>query len=219
MRLFYYPRTCALAAHIEHLRRPASLMKESWSACPTGTIEPLPTSPSIPRAQYRRWRLTGPSLTETHAILTFLGDLPVETPLLPRPGDFSRYRAHEWINFCSGTLHVYIRSLFRPSAYGGDDAAVNAGLQKQAVRNLASAVGHIESNLTGSQWALGDAFSVVDSYLFLMYLWSADKRMPTIPDRPRSEALARMVWERPAVKRVVAIERRDRDYRVPEHWH
>ena len=56
---------------------------------------------------------------------------------------------------------------------------------------------------------------MVDAYLFVIYLWSTDARIESVPARPLWDAVAERVWQRPAVQRVVAIERKDRNYAIP----
>ena len=113
----------------------------------------------------------GQLLTETQAILTFIGDTAPAGPLLPPIGHEDRYRAHQWMNFLSSSVHVYIRSIFRPSAYAPvGDAPAQAAVKRQGHANLAAAVATVEARLTGSPFSLGEDFSVVDGYLFLMYL-------------------------------------------------
>ena len=217
LNFFYFPRACSLAPHIileevglpyqRHLvdlRKEENLSEKYLKLNPKGAIPALVVNETI--------------LTETQAILTYLGDLVPEKQLIPSSRDFLRYRAHEWMNFMSSSVHVYIRSIFRPSVYGGDDESVNAHVAAQGVKNLAKAVKVVEKRLGDNTWALGDQFSVADAYLFVMYLWTNDSRIPSVPDRSRWDALAERVWQRPAVKRVVGIEQQDRDYSLPNHW-
>ena len=217
LKLYYHPRACSLAPHIVleelavpyarqlvDLRRKDNEEREYLRVNPTGSVPALLIDDS--------------ALTETHAILTYLGDLLPERNLLPRSGEFLRYRAHEWMNFVSSSVHVYIRSIFRPAAYAGDHAQGLVGVGSQGLANLAKAVAIVEQRLGDGIWALGDSFSVVDAYLFVMYLWTADERVASVPERPRWEALSRRVWQREAVRRAVAIERRDRDFDVPASW-
>ena len=136
LELYYHPRACSLAPHIileelglpysRHLvdlRKKQNRESEYLALNPTGAVPALVVD--------------GETLTETQAILTYLGDLRPEPELLPRPGDFLRYRAHEWMNFLSSSVHVYVRSMFRPSAYAGADDAVESAVKAQGVRNLA----------------------------------------------------------------------------------
>ena len=217
LKFFYHPRACSLAPHIileelglpyqrclVDLRHKENRNEEYLKLNPTGAIPALV--------------IDDITLTETQAILTYLGDLLPGKNILPRPGDQLRYRAHEWMNFMSSSVHVYIRSIFRPEVYGGADEQVNAAVKAQGVANLEKSVAIVEKRLENKTWALGDQFSVADAYLFVMYLWTTDERIPAVPKRPRWDALAERVWKRPAVQRVIAVERQDRDYRVPATW-
>ncbi len=212
--LFYFPRACSLAVHIAleesglayerhivDLRSGQNLKADYLALNPKGAVPAL--------------RIGSQTLTETHAILTYIGDQVPTDKLLPPVGSFQRYQAHEWLNFLSSSVHTYIRSIFRPSVYAGADAQVNASVKAQGVTNLAKAVATIENRLDGDQWALGKQFSVVDAYLFVMFLWTTDERIPSVPERDHWQAVAQRVWQRPAVQRVVAIERQDRNYEIP----
>jgi glutathione S-transferase len=214
LTLFYFPRACSLAVHIAleeaglcyerrivDLRSGQNRGPEYLATNPTGAVPAL--------------TIGDQTLTETQAILTYIGDWDADKKLLPPPGDFRRYRAHEWMNFMSSSVHTYIRSIFRSSVYAGEDEIANAAVNVQGVKNLAKSVATVEKRLAGQTWALGDQFSVADAYLFVMYLWTTDERIASVPERPRWQALAKRVWQRPAVQRVVAIERQDRNYTIP----
>ena len=214
---FYYPRACSLAVHIAleeagvvyerrlvDLKSAQNRSADYLALNPKGAVPALAIGPQV--------------LTETQAILTYLGDLDPERSLLPPTGDFARYRAHEWMNFLSSSVHVYIRSIFRSSAYAGEDPHANEEVNRQGVRNLLKATAIVEEKLGDQQWALGDHFTVVDAYLFIMYLWTTDERIAAVPARPNWDRVAGNVWQRPAVRRVVEVERRDRNYPVPGHW-
>lgn len=214
---FYYPRACSLAVHVvleelglRYERRLVDLTSHQNRSADYLALNPKGSVPAL--------AVGGEVLTETHAILTFLGDLQPALALLPPVGDFRRYRAHEWMNFLSSSVHTSIRSIFRSSAYAGDDPAVNAGVNRQGVLNLAAATGIVEDKLQAGQWALGSGFSVVDAYLFIMYLWTTDERIASIPERPNWDRVAERVWQRAATRRAVQIERQHRNYPVPAHW-
>lgn len=214
---FYYPRACSLAVHIAleeagvtYERRLVDLKSAQNRAPGYLALNPKGSVPAL--------AVDGQVITETQALLTYLGDLRPQLGLLPPPRDFARYRAHEWMNFLSSSVHVYIRSIFRSSAYAGDDPRANEEVNAQGVRNLAKAVAVVEEKLGDRQWALGDRFTVVDAYLFIMYLWTTDERIASVPARPNWDRVAENVWQRPAVRRVVEVERRDRNYPVPAHW-
>lgn len=213
IQLYYFPRACSLAVHIAleesglpyqrhlvDLRNGENRQADYLARNPTGAV------PAI--------HVDGWTLTETHAILTFIGDSAARA-LLPPTGSRQRYRAHEWMNFLSSSLHTYVRSIFRSSVYAGSDDTTCAAVNAQGVRNLAGAIAELERRLGDGPWALGATFSVVDCYLLVMYLWTTDERISRVPERPRWHALAQRIAAREAVKHVVSVERRDRDYPMP----
>ncbi len=214
---FYYPRACSLAVHIAleetgltYERRLIDLKSLQNHSADYLALNPKGAIPAL--------AIGNKVLTETQAILTYLGDSVPELGLLPQIGDFNRYRAHEWMNLLSSSVHTYIRAIFRSSAYAGSDENANAAVNAQCVRNLATITAIVEKKLNGNEWALGERFSVVDGYLFVMYLWTTDERISSIPDRPNWDKVAERIWQRPAVRRVVEVERQFRNYPVPSHW-
>lgn len=214
LTFFYFPRACSLAVHIalaesglDYERRIVDLRTQQNKGADYLATNPNGAVPALTIGQQ--------TLTETHAILSYIGDRVPGKNLLPRPGDFRRYRAHEWMNFMSSSVHTYVRSIFRSTVYAGNDESVIAAVNAQGVKNLAGAVATVEQRLEGQTWALGGEFSVADAYLFVMYLWTTDDRIASVPGRPNWEAVARRVWERPAVQSIIAIERQDRNYSIP----
>ena len=213
--LYYFPRACSLAVHIaleeagfDYSRQLVDLPSKAHKSPEYLAINPAGAVPAL--------LIGGQLLTETQAILTFIGDTAPAGPLLPPIGHEDRYRAHQWMNFLSSSMHAYIRSIFRPSAYAPvGDAAAQAAVRRQGHANLKAAVATVEARLTESPFSLGEDFSVVDGYLFLMYLWSGEDRIETVPERPKWAALAERVWRRSAVKDVVSVEQQDRDFTVP----
>jgi len=214
LTFFYFPRACSLAVHIaleesglDYERRIVDLRTQQNQSAEYLATNPTGAVPALTIGEQ--------TLTEAHAILTYLGDQNPEKNLLPQPGDFRRYQAHQWMNFMSSSVHPYVRSIFRSSVYAGEDDEANAAVKAQGIKNLAKATATVEQRLSGQRWAVGDEFSVADAYLFVMYLWTTDDRIASIPERPNWEALAKRVWQRPAVQRVVAVERQDRNYAIP----
>ncbi|MFL2781853.1 MAG: glutathione S-transferase family protein [Rhodospirillales bacterium] len=215
MTLYYFPRACSLAPHIvieesgySYQRVLVDLRTASNKCLDYLSLNPLGTIPALSVGDW--------VLTETHSILTYLGDTAPNGPMLPAIGDPNRYRAHQWMNFLSSSIHTYIRSIFRPSAYvPEDDLSALAAVRETGRSNLERAVKSLESRLTGSDWTLGDTYSVVDAYMFIMYLWSDDDRIGITLDRPKWTAVAKRVWQRSAVKHIVALEQKDRDFVIP----
>lgn len=215
LALYYSPKACSLASHIAleesglpyraidvNIRANENKRPEYLALNPSGTVPALGIDDVI--------------LTESQAILTYVADLVPDRKLLPRVGSLARAKAHQWMNLVSSSLHVAYRAIFRPQAYAGTSPAGIDAVREQGHANLASTLALIEKRLGGAPYAMGDSFTVVDAYLFVFYLWSFDERLSRpLPPRPHYEALAGRVWQRTAVRTVVARERLVRAYELP----
>lgn len=218
LTLYYSPKACSLASHIvlEESRLPYEAMAVDIRSGENVGPNYLKINPSgiVPALG------AGDSMiTESQAILSYVADLAPESGLMPRPGTRARARAHEWMNWISSSLHVTYRSIFKPQVYAGDDPDAIAAVRAHAGKKLATMLAEIESKLGNSLYALGEAFSAVDAYLFVFYLWSFDERIKVeLPSRSRYGALAARVWSREAVRVVVARERAVRAYALPPQF-
>jgi glutathione S-transferase len=218
LTLYYSPRACSLASHIaleeSHLpyqavsvdiRSGENVGPAYLKINPSGIVPALGAGDAV--------------ITESQAILSYIADLAPESGLLPRPGTRARARAHEWMNWISGSLHVTYRSIFRPQVYAGEHPEAVAAVRAHAEKKLAKMIDEIEARLGDASYAVGDHFSVVDAYLFVFYLWSFDERIHiALPARTRYGALAARVWARDAVRAVVAREREVRAYELPPQF-
>lgn len=217
LKLYYFPRACSLASHIalEESGLPyeheyINVMDGSNYSADYLAVNPYGKVPALV--------IDNETLTENQAILCWLADQMPEKHFLPAPGDLLRYRAHELMSFFASSFHISIRAIFRSQALAGEDSDAIAAVSEQGHKNLAKCVDYLESKLEGKQFSLGDNFSFVDAYLFIMYLWSNDERIQRIPERPNMAAIAKNVWQRPAVKKIVARESESRPYTLPEGW-
>lgn len=214
-KFFYYPFTCATSTHIAllesglvfdrelvDLKNAVHLDSDYPKINPKGAVPALLTPNGL--------------LTENQAILTFIADQVPGKNLIPMVGTFERAKAHEWMNYCAASVHPVARSVFRPSAYAGDSEAAQQGVREQGLRSMKKCVQIMEQNLPKGKWAVGLNFSVVDTYLYLMYLMSRDKRIGAIPDSSKWRTLALRVHEQPSTQQAILIELGDRsDYELP----
>ncbi len=215
LTLYFSPKACSLASHIalEESRLPYEAVSIDIRAQENTRSAYLQINPSgaVPALA-----VGDAVLTESHAILAYIADLAPESDLIPRPGTLARARAHEWMNWISGTMHVTYRSIFRSQAYAGDAPDAMAAVREHATKKLAKILLEVESRLGAADYAVGGRFSVVDAYLFVFYTWSFDERIQAaLPERPRYAALAERVLARPAVRKVLARERAVRAYALP----
>lgn len=198
LTLFSSPRACSLACHIAlqesglvfqlaatKIRERQHLSKEYLRVNPWGKIPALLIDNEV--------------LTESHAILTYVGDsAPADRNLIPRDDPLRRARAHQWMNFLSSTVHIAFRPLFKPQ-YLIADEVLYPKLQEVGVPNLRKTLLEVDRRLAGRTWALGDAFSVCDPYLLVFYIWSQRRDVAMhIPALPNWTAHAERMFVRPA---------------------
>lgn len=114
-------------------------------------------------------------------------------------------RVFEWMCWLSGTVHgAGFRHLFRPE-YFTDEEGARKGVRAKALETIAAAFETIEGKLEGC-FAVGNAFTAVDPYLFVFFRWGIEIGLDVKTKYPRYTALVRNLLERPAVKTLLAFE-------------
>ncbi len=206
LKLYYSPRACSLACHIalEESGLPFTVAAVKIREGQHKTEEYLRVNPwgKIPAML-----IDGELLTEAHAILSYVGDTaPVGKQLIPQDDPLLRARAHEWMNFLSGTVHIAFRPLFRPNYLIGDENLYPL-LREVGVPIFQKTLLEVDRRLQGKTWALGDRYSIVDPYLFVFYMWS--QRADVVeysPPLPAWKLLWERIHERDATQRALATE-------------
>src|SRR6185437_5597616 len=99
----------------------------------------------------------GELLTENPILQTWIADRVPEKKLAPPIGTIERYRFQELLNFICSELH---KGLFNPKA---------TEEWKEVLRgNLAARLALLETQLKGRQYLIGDAYTLADSYLYVI---------------------------------------------------
>lgn len=137
-------------------------------------------------------------LTEVPAIMTYLSRLRPALDLVPAE-PAREARTIEWTNWLSGWLHaVAFGGVWRASRFS-DDQAAHAGIAARGRANVLDAFATIEAILgDGRQWAVPDAYTVVDAFLLVFYRWGSLADIP-MQEYPAWTSLSRRLLERPAV--------------------
>jgi len=206
LTLFYSPRACSLACHIAleesglpftakavRIRKGEHRLDDYLAQNPWGKIPAL--------------RVDDEVLTETHAILTYIGETaPPGSNLIPTNNPLERARAHEWMNFLSSTVHLAFRPLFRPN-YLIADAKLYPQLREVGIPNLKKTLLEVDRRLEGRNWALGDTYSVCDPYLLVFHIWSQrEDVIEHVADMPNWMAHRQRIDERTATQVALARE-------------
>jgi glutathione S-transferase len=198
VKLYYAPFACSLSPHIAlreaglafELSRVDLRAQKTFDGEDYSTVNPKGYVPAL--------RLDdGEVLTEGPAIVQYVADLKPESRLAPAPGTFQRYRLQEWLNFVSTELHKQFSPLFAPT--------LPAPQRDQALKKIRRRLAYVEQQLEGRTFLLGDQFSVVDGYLFVVLRWTRSVRID-ISEFTRVTAYFAQVGERPAVVAALAYE-------------
>ena len=203
MKLFYAPKTCALASHIaleeagaayEAIRlnfaEGAQRKPEYLAVNPKGRVPALVTDRGV--------------ITETPAILAFIAQSYPQARLAPLDDAFAFAGMQAFNSYLCSTVHVNHAHRLRGYRWS-DDAAAIASMQKKAPQNMGDCFELIEHGMFKGPWVMGEAYSVADPYLYTIATWLEGDgvdatRFPKVQDHMR-----RMV-ERPAVKRVLEAQ-------------
>jgi glutathione S-transferase len=198
MKLFYSRGACSLAPHI--VLHEADLQAELQRFdTKTRTLEGggdfIRINPNgyVPVLQLD----DGQFLTEAAVIVQYLADLKPQSGLAPAPGTLARYRLMQWLNFISSELHKGYSPLF---------SATTPEEYKTTVKHkLAQRLGYVDQKLAGTQYLLGDTFTVADAYLFVIVNWSRTTQVD-LTTFANLQAFQQRVAHRPAVQAAMKAE-------------
>ncbi|MDQ1155090.1 glutathione S-transferase family protein [Brevundimonas sp. SORGH_AS_0993] len=141
-------------------------------------------------------------LTESPAILAHIAAL--SPPGLLAPTDtFAFARMQAFNLYLATTVHVAHAHGRRASRWS-DDPAAQASMAAKVAQNMRDGFALIEADLTG-EWAMGDAYTVADPYLFTFAGWLAGDGVD-MAEFPRVLAHFERMQARPAVQRALAAE-------------
>lgn len=198
MKLYYKPGACSMASHIvlNEIGAPFDLEMADTEA---GTTETGEDFSKISPNGYVPALVTdgGDVITENPAILQYLADQVSDTDLAPPNGTLERTRLQEALNFVSSELH---RS-FSPFFSG---AELESKARQQVEAGVRRRVAHIERSLADDRaFLLGDTFTVVDAYAFVVLNWAGFVGL-NLDAWPKTQAYVARVAARPsAVKAMV----------------
>lgn len=196
MKLYYTPGACSLAAHIviEELGLPCEYEKVDLKTHKTEfgadyyNVNPKGYVPFLALEDRQ-------SVSENIALLPFLGDTKPEIGLVPEPRSIERTHMMEWLGYTSTEIH----KSFAPFFGGGSEED-----KKKAREKLEKRLQFIEERLTGD-YLMGPAFTVADSYLFVMLTWLKPTGID-LAEYPKLAAYKDRIAKRDAVQRAMKME-------------
>jgi glutathione S-transferase len=199
MKLHYKPGACSMASHIilNELGATFELDKTDTDAGKTeagGDFRNISPNGYVPALITD----TGEIITENPAVLQYLADQSPETGLAPANGTLARTRLQEALNFVSSELHKSFGPFFSGKELVGD-------ARQRAEVGVGRRVAYIEQRLAdGRAFFLGDTFTVVDAYAFVVLNWAGFVGV-SLDAYPKTQSYVARVAARPAsIKAMVA---------------
>ncbi|KAL8746618.1 MAG: hypothetical protein Q9190_001397, partial [Brigantiaea leucoxantha] len=146
----------------------------------------------------------GTIITETVAISTKISQMAPDHHLLGA-NDLEVVRSYEWFNWLSGTFHERgFGCFFGPHLVADDEIAFEPIRRKSRVW-IERCYAEAEERLTGVH-AVGDAFTAVDAFLYVIYRWGHMLRLDMKGAYPKYTNLVLEVTKRASVLKAVEKE-------------
>lgn len=204
-RLYYYPGNASLAPHmlLQELGADYELVLVDRDKNAQKSPEYLKLNPAgrIPTL------IDGDLvLYETAAICLHLADSHPEAQLAPPFGTTQRAEFYKWLIYLTNTVQAELLCYFYPERLT-DDAAAAAQVKAHAEARVGAMFDLLEATLAahGGPYLLGQHYSAVDPYLFMLARWTRMMARPAAI-RPHLGRYLETIAARPAVQRAFAAE-------------
>jgi glutathione S-transferase len=202
LKLYYAPGTCALASHIT--------LKESgldFTVERIDTRNSQQTTPAYlainPKGRVPALVTDRGILTENPAILAYVAQCAPAAKLMPSDA-FEYAQAQSFNSYLCSTVHVAHAHKHRGYRWADAPEAL-ADMTRKVPENEVACFRLIEETMLEGPWVLGEAYSVCDPYLFTLAGWLAEDGVD-IRQFPKVAEHSELVRERPAVRKVLALE-------------
>ena len=204
MTFYFAPNTCALASHIalEEAGAEYEARRLDFAAAEQTKPEYLAVNPKgrLPALKTERG-----VLTETPAILVYVAQSNPDAGLAPLHDPFAFAELQAFNSYLCATVHVAHAHRGRGYRWADEPEALEA-MKKKVPQSVGACFALIERELLRGPWAMGEAYTVADPYLFTLAGWlEGDGLDPA--KFPRVQDHSRRMAERPAVKRALERER------------
>jgi glutathione S-transferase len=148
-------------------------------------------------------------LYETAAIVLHLVDTHPGAGLAPAVGSAERARFYKWLVWFAASLQSQMPIYFYTDRYVAPGYSAGAAEVKAATEaRIAALIDQIDAQLAshGGPWLLGQRFSALDPYAFMLCRWSRGFGRPARTLPHIAPFLERML-ARPAVQKVFEVEK------------
>ena len=156
-------------------------------------------------------------LYETAAICLHLVDSYPDKGFAPAVGTRARAEFYKWLMWMTNTMQPSLIMYFYTDRYTtSTDAAEIARIKAKTQERIGAMLKQLNDQLaaSGGPWMLGDSFSVLDIYAFMLGRWTRVFEGAPPATQPARDGAAwphlgpfmQRMLERPAVQRVIAKE-------------
>lgn len=202
--LCYSPGSCSLAVHIvlNEIGQPFELRKFATSERANYSEEYLAINPKgrIPALQ-----IDGFTLTETPAILGYLGRRFPDAKLYPNEGGEAEARCLELLAWSSNTVHVAFAQVFRPERFVPNEEAYPP-VKESGRANYDRCLSDIDKRLQHQPYAVGAQYTVVDPFWLVFFRWGMRSGYDMRGRFPTYTAYVERLCERPSVEKTLTTE-------------
>lgn len=148
-------------------------------------------------------------LYETAAICLHLCDTHATSGFMPALGTPERAHAYKWLVWLTNSLQTALIAYFYPERWvleGNTEGALEVKARAEA--RVASLIDQLDAELArhGGPWFMGEAYSVLDPYVYTLCRWTRDFDSPPARTWPHLAPYLHRMLERPAVQRALANE-------------
>lgn len=201
--LYYSPGACSLAAHIilEEITQPFRTERVAIREGAHLTPEYLALNP---HARVPTLVEDGFVLTESPAILSYLGHVAPQAQLLDLDNLRNFGRTAELLNYFSSAVHIAFAQIWRSTRFAQSGAA-RAEVEQAGLESARRYFTELEELARAGDWLVGNRFSIADPYMLVFYRWGALVGIDMAPYSAWTAHKDRMI-ERPAVQRALARE-------------
>ena len=145
------------------------------------------------------------AMYECAAITIFLCDRHPQAGLSPAPDTAERALFLQTLVYFSSSVQNAFQLVYYPDRFA-DTSADEASAQRRGIRRLRETWRVIDDQIGNKQWILGNQFSAVDIYLFMLTTWLNESRgHPSIDKFPNVKRIAEAARQRPAVQLVYEL--------------
>jgi glutathione S-transferase len=209
--LHYYPSNASFAPHIvlEELGVPFQLKLVDRTQNAHQSVAYLKLNPNGLIPVFVDGDLV---LYESAAICLHLADTHPTAMLAPAVGTAARAHFYKWLMWSTNSLQANLIPYFYPDrsvAPGNAEGA--AQVKRAAQRKIGAYLKQLNDTLANhrGRWLLGEHYTVVDPYIFMLCRWTRFFEGEVLPARTFTHLGAHMqrMLARPAVQRAIATEK------------